>query len=347
MNPRLTALLALLPLSGAQALTIVLDYSHDISTDNFFGTNATAKAALEQARNDLQTAITTTLAAVGSDTAQGTNGGTTATYDFNLSYTNPSTGVGETIAISTLGADQMTIFVGVRELTGATLGQGGPGSTGLSIGGSGFPAEWPGAVTAANAAASAQRMRGGPLMGTLSGSVDLGGSPGLVDVDFSPSTGNLWFDVDTDNNGLTDSAAQLDAAWHFDWNAPVAPGKSDFYTVALHELLHALGVGTAQSWDNLISGSDWLGAEAIALQGSGSGLVTTGHIASGINSPRLSDGLMQETVMSPTLTVGTRKTLTQLDLAILRDIGWQTVPEPGVGLLSLLSAGLLLRRRRG
>lgn len=346
MKFHLTALLTLLPLSGAQALTLVLDYSHDIATDNFFGTNATAKAALEQARNDLQNAITTTLAAVTSDTVQGTNGSTTATYDFSLSYTNPSTGTSQTIAFSTLGADQVTIFVGVQELMGATLGQGGPGSTGLNIGGSGFPAEWAGAVTAANAAGTAQRMRGGPLMGTLSGSVDLGGQAGIVDVDFSPSAGNLWFDVDTDNNGTTDSAAQLDAAWHFDWNTPVAPGKSDFYTVALHEILHALGVGTAQSWDNLISGSNWLGAEAIALQGSGTGLVTSGHIASGINSPRLSDGVMQETVMSPTLTVGTRKTLTQLDLAFLRDIGWQTIPEPGTGLLALLSAGLLLRRRR-
>src|SRR5262245_21616529 len=42
----------------ASAITIVLDYSHDTATDNFFNTHATAKAALEKARDDIQAAIT-------------------------------------------------------------------------------------------------------------------------------------------------------------------------------------------------------------------------------------------------------------------------------------------------
>jgi hypothetical protein len=46
-------------------------------------------------------------------------------------------------------------------------------------------------------------------------------------------------------------------------------------------------------------------------------------------STRISDGAAQEAVMDPTLTQGTRKSLTALDLAFLRDIGYTTItPTP-------------------
>ena len=63
-------------------------------------------------------------------------------------------------------------------------------------------------------------------------------------------------------------------------------------------------------------------------------------------STRLSDGLAQEAVMDPTITVGTRKTLTELDLAFLRDLGFTTVPEPSRMLLLFVGAVGLLRIRR-
>jgi hypothetical protein len=234
----------------------------------------------------------------------------------------------------------------MRELAGSTLGQGGPGGAGVSVSGGGNPSEWPGAMSAANAAGTAQRMRdGGPHISTISTTVPLGGVNGTLTVNCAPSVTNLWFDIDTDNNLATDSDATLNAAWHFDWSTPVASGKSDFYSVALHEMLHGLGMGTSLSWTNNVSGSDWLGAEAIALHGSGTGLVNGGHIAN-VSSPRLSDGVLQDVVMSGSLAVGTRKTLTQLDLAFLRDINWQTIPEPSAAGLLLVAAGLLCRRGR-
>src|SRR5687767_13600396 len=109
----------------SEALTLVLDYTHDIATDNFFNTHPVAKASLEKARDDIQTAIITTLATIGTDSVTGMNGITTANYDFSHAYTNPSTGAGQTIILSTLPPDQVTVFVGMRELTGSTLGQGG------------------------------------------------------------------------------------------------------------------------------------------------------------------------------------------------------------------------------
>ncbi len=92
-------------------------------------------------------------------------------------------------------------------------------------------------------------------------------------------------------------------------------------------MLHAIGIGTAESWDDEISGTNWSGSEVETLTGSGGGLVASdgGHIASGTMSTRLSDGQPQEVVMDPTLTLGTRKELTVLDLAFLRDIGYETI----------------------
>ena len=336
--------------SQASALTVLLDYTHDTSTDNFFNTHPVAKAALEAARNDIQSAITTILNPIVNDVTSVTFNTTTANYNFSLGYTNPSTGAAESIALSTMGADQVRVFVGMRELSGSTLGQGGPGSAGLSIGGSGSPADWLTTVSMANAAATGERLRGGgPHINTLSGIVTLGGAPATAQVNFGSAIGNLWFDNDTNNDGFTDGDPALDAYWHFDHTAAVAAGKADFYSVALHELLHGLGFGTSTSWNNRLSGSNWTGPEVIALQGNGTGLVDSGgaHIASGILSPRLSDSVLQETVMSPSITLGTRKTLTALDLAFLRDINWQTIPEPGTWTLSLAAVtGLLLRRKR-
>jgi hypothetical protein len=123
-------------------------------------------------------------------------------------------------------------------------------------------------------------------------------------------------------------------------------GKDDFYSVALHELLHALGFGVSETWDSLVSGNNWLGAQASAFAGSGVNLVEPGHVASGKMSVRLSDGLPQESVMDPTLTEGTRKKLTTLDLAFLRDIGYITIPEPGTATALLLGTLITLSTRR-
>ncbi len=334
----LAALLVLPALApSARALEIVLDYTYD--TGNFFG-NATAKAALEAAASDLSHVLTNTLGAVSSDVYSGTNGSTTSTLDWSVSFTNPSTGGTITLNSFSFAANQYRVYVGARVLDGALLGQGGPAGVGVSFGGSGFASEWVGAAAAAEAASNAALLRGsGPTISRLTQTVTLGTSANF-DLRVGLTVGNLWFDSDS--------------AWHFDHTTAVDSGKSDLYSVALHELMHTLGVGGSYSWTSQVSGTTWLGAQGVAENGTGSGLIDSGgaHLASGTVSSTAIGGLNQEPVMSPTLTVGTRKYLTELDLAVMRDLGFETsaIPEPAsaaaLGALAALALGATRRRRR-
>jgi len=137
---------------------------------------------------------------------------------------------------------------------------------------------------------------------------------------------------------------------HFDHTTP-----SDFFTVALHELLHVLGVGTSDTWTSLVSGTNYLGANGIAANGgSGTGIIFSDgdHLAVGTQSTRISDGSIQTAVLDPALVQGTRRNLTDLDIALLQDLGFKTfptaaIPEPSsLALLTLGGVAVCLRRRK-
>lgn len=132
--------------------------------------------------------------------------------------------------------------------------------------------------------------------------------------------------------------------WYFGTGS--LSGKNDFLSVATHELGHLLGVGTAPSWDALVSGTKFTGSNATAANG---GLQVTlhgdlAHWANGTMSTVFGTSAVQEAAMDPSITVGTQKFFTTLDFAGMRDIGWQVVPEPSSALL--LASGLLLFTRR-
>ncbi len=345
----------LLCATTSQALTINLDYSHD----TFFAGNATAQATLEKAATDVSWAITTALSPLSQDMFSYTHtdgpNSTTATADFHLRYTNPETGGTETLNTYSFINSEFRIFVGGRDLLGSTLGQGGPGAFGFSGGGSsiGTP-DFQSAVDGLLAEANPANLRGGPILSTLA--LDLAGASGTIEMGYS--VGNLWFDTDTDNDGFTDSASTLAANWHFDYNTPVEAGKDDLYSVAVHEMLHSIGFGTGNTWNDMVSGTDWLGTDVIDLLGSGVDVVHTdgAHVAAGLTGTPIVDGVLligdsQEAIMDPSLTVGSRKYITDLDLAFLADMGWgvaSPVPEPRFYALAcgLMSVAFLGWRRR-
>jgi hypothetical protein len=132
MKKLLTALAMLLiglsSVAPCGAMDIALDYTYD----TFFASHPVAKATLEKAAADISAAITSNLGAT-TDTNSATSGITTVTFDWQLSFTNPTTGATNTpFDPLVLPANQVRIFTGMQNISGTTLGKGGPGGFGYS-----------------------------------------------------------------------------------------------------------------------------------------------------------------------------------------------------------------------
>ena len=165
---------------------------------------------------------------------------------------------------------------------GGTLGQGGPG--GYSVSGS---SSW---ITTVQTRGEA-------------------GASAVTKTDFGPWGGSVSFNTTTN--------------WHFgETTEGLESDEFDFYSVALHELAHLLGFGTAASFDtraNFVAHT--FDGPASVAQYDGTGDVplsnTNGHWANGTTD----EG--QETAMDPSILAGTRKEMTLLDIAALADLGWE------------------------
>ncbi len=129
--------------------------------------------------------------------------------------------------------------------------------------------------------------------------------------DFQPWVGTIAFGVTTN--------------WFFDPTVATAddiPADTyDFFGVALHELGHVLGVGTAEAFTRLVAGGSYIGSNATVLN-EGSSIPLSADLEH-IEDKFLVDGVKQEALMNPTPEMGTRELATPLDLALLVDIGYQ------------------------
>ena len=125
--------------------------------------------------------------------------------------------------------------------------------------------------------------------------------------DFGPWGGQLTFNTATDFHfGETVEGLDND--------------ESDFLSVAIHELSHLLGFGLAGSFTSHVSGGRFNGPEAVA-EFDGSGNVPLSSSGSHIAGSTTDEG--RESAMDPGLARGERKLLTQLDWAVLADMGWE------------------------
>ena len=138
------------------------------------------------------------------------------------------------------------------------------------------------------------------------------------------------------------------ANWHYDHSTPVAAGKTDLYSVALHEIGHALGLnGSYAEWTQWQVGPEFQGPQALAAwkaddpsaPSGATGVPTvsasnfhwkdnaaTPPFAPRVSSYVLGTTQLQEAAMDPVIINGSRKLFTNVDAMALRDIGW-TVPD--------------------
>ncbi|MBX9582616.1 MAG: hypothetical protein K2X87_20100 [Gemmataceae bacterium] len=124
--------------------------------------------------------------------------------------------------------------------------------------------------------------------------------------------GSLTFDTGTD--------------WYFGAAADgLRRTQVDFDSVAAHELGHVFGLGTAPGWDRYSQNGSFVGPAAAAVYGGPVPLSPDGaHWADGVRS----DG--RSASLDPHIPAGTRTTLTALDYAALRDVGWRVTGVPGL-----------------
>jgi hypothetical protein len=231
---------------------------------------------------------------------------------WTASFSNPSTGTQQLVVDRAIGTNVVVVYAGARDLSDGTLGLGGPG--GFSVSGT-------------QAFVDAVAYRGQT------------GAAGNPPTDFGPWGGSISFD------SLT--------SWYFDQDVTTMEtitGMSDFYSVAVHELAHLLGFGTAPSWNTWVVGSNFIGPASMSLH---SGLPVPldaglAHWADGTTSNVTWPVVIgsQEAAMDPSLLEGTRKYFTSLDYGGLDDVGWTVIPEPATATLLLAGLTVMIRRRR-
>lgn len=221
----------------------------------------------------------------------------------NSTVTLPGAGSGTAIDI-TSPADTLTVFVGGVALGENTLGLGGP---------------------------------------VWSTATDFRGETGHTNdpataTDFAPWYGRVSF-----NSGRSDWYFDPDLSTDSDLTSNANP-VYDFYSVALHELGHVLGIGLAPSWDHWVNSADNTFSGPASMAGNGGNLIalTDDHTHWMDDTMNTIAGLGSfEAAMDPTIYNKSRKLFTDLDIAALKDIGWEVTAVPLPPALWLFATGLL------
>jgi hypothetical protein len=153
--------------------------------------------------------------------------------------------------------------------------------------------------------------------------IDPTGDYGFQDPNKQPAS-----DISTDNWEWSTSS---DSWKGFDLLSvdPTAAGMTDLYGTALHEMMHVLGATTSiiEDYVGVDTNGDFISTNLVATYGGpvpGDG----GHFAENIQSfVWSSEDIISEGLLDPNSRAGVRKYLTQLDAALLRDLGYSVLTE--------------------
>jgi hypothetical protein len=298
---------------------VQIDYTYD--TSNFFGAGnpqgaaagAQAKTALGAAASYFSSILTDSFSAIQVPApfhSSISNG--VVNWSWSEVFLNPSTGANLNVVNPNVAANQYVIYAGGQNMTGGVAGIG-------AVGGYSYV---PWTLSGTNLFTQAELNQIPVITDNFTNAINTRGQPS----GFANWGGVISFD----NSART---------WHFDYTTQPTAGQTDFYSIALHELAHALGFGeTTDSgnspWESNVSGSQFFGNNAEAANGFQpvplASAADIAHWAQGTQSVVYGTSIQQEAVMTPSINDGQRKKVTALDVAALKDIGWTVIAPLGV-----------------
>lgn len=266
------------------SFSISFDYRFD---SNGFFDNPAARAALEAAADVWEAVIGDEFDNVG------------AGISFFVS--NPNTGASSQVTLDQ-EIDDLLIFVGASAspfgiAAGETAALPEDLSCGCSVCHGASASETEAATVLARAGYSGFGASGDALNARITSNFRGQGAT----TDFEPYAGVASFNTEIN--------------WNFDL-ASAQPGQFDFLTVAVHEIGHVLGVGTAPAFDRWIDGG-FFGPNAMAANGGNAVPLHSdnSHVQAGYAGNTV--------VMDPSIGAGQRYPLSEIDKAILADMGYE------------------------
>jgi hypothetical protein len=276
---------------------------------SFFNPDTTqgsqARATLNAAATFYSNILNDTLAAIVTPSPFTGSAGT-LTWSWDMVMNHPSASGSATLSNQTIATDEFRIYAGAENHSGTTAAIGGPG-------GASFRRSGP----HPNSFTSSEQNQISAIESLFFPAVENRGEAAGT---FAAWGGTISLDTNTN--------------WHFDHTTLPALGKIDLYSVAIHEMAHALGFGIVSEsydtiWESMLSGSKFGGAAAVASYGGQVPLaVGNAHWQNGVTSTVYGGSASQVAIMTSNIVEGSRLRLTTLDAAALTDLGWSLVTPP-------------------